>query len=233
MGQTYGAAALPFARREIGVKEHPPGSNDGPRVAVFRMGHGPEAWCADFGTWCLVQAGFPMPTWNRSFCPSWLEAARAGVAGMRLLRPEEGLEPGLVVLYDWQGDGVVDHFGLLSRVTGPQNFAAIEGNTSPTSDSNGGAVMERSRSRADVGAFIKLPLVPVKASALPHGGTLRLAIGDRAWAGWGECMGPLRNIARHGLSDSTRCAIAWNGHAWRGAHDVAGVARHLVREFGL
>ena len=128
MGLTYGAAALPIARCEIGVKEHPPGSNDGPRVRAYLDGHGPEAWCADFGTWCLRRAGFPEPTWNRSYCPSWLEAARGGLAGMRVLGVGEPLEAGLVVLYDWGHDGVVDHFGLLSRVTGSQTFAAIEGN---------------------------------------------------------------------------------------------------------
>lgn len=202
-------------------------------MRAYLDGHGPEAWCADFGTWCLRRAGFPEPTWNRSYCPSWLEAARGGLAGMRVLGVGEPLEAGLVVLYDWGHDGVVDHFGLLSRVTGSQTFAAIEGNTSPTSDSNGGAVMERSRSRSDVGAFIKLPQVPAPARVLPHDGTLRLEIGEGAWAGWDECRNRLINISRNGLNPATRCAIAWNHHSWRGAHDVAGVARHLVREFRL
>lgn len=231
---TYGQAALPHARREIGVKEHPAGSNDGPRVRVFRMGHPPEAWCADFGTWCLHQAGFPLPSFNWSFCPSWLAAARAGDAGLRILGAGERPQAGDIALYDWGGDGVPDHFGLIDRVTSATGFLAVEGNTSPTSDSNGGAVMLRSRRRDQCAAIIRTPQVP-KASKPwppPHGATLRLYIGGhpRAWAGWGECIGPMRNIARHGLDPHNKAWIAWRGGEWLTPRQVEGVVRRLLHE---
>lgn len=65
---------------------------------------------------------------------------------------------------------------------------------------------------------------------LPHGGSLRLAVGRQRFAGWDECRGPLQWIDRHGLEPGQH-AIAWRGNVWRGARDVTNVARHLVREF--
>ena len=69
MRQSYGQAALAVARRELGVKEHPPGSNDGPRVRVYTRGR-PEPWCADFIEWALEQVGWTRGTWNTAYVPS-------------------------------------------------------------------------------------------------------------------------------------------------------------------
>lgn len=69
--------------------------------------------------------------------------------------------------------------------------------------------------------------------ALPHSASLRLVIGERRWAGWQDCVGPMLNVARHGLLASTRCAIAWRGHTWRGPHDVSGVVGHLLDAHNL
>jgi hypothetical protein len=162
---TYGEAAIPIAKRELGVKERPPGSNDGPRVRTYLQGHAPEPWCADFGTWVLKQVGFPQPTWNWSYCPSWAQAAARGDAGMRTLKYGEAIQPGDVALYDWQGDGIMDHWGLVESVSSANAFRAIEGNTSVGNDSNGGEVMLRTRFRSDVGVFVRLPQRPAPTLA--------------------------------------------------------------------
>ena len=162
---TYGQAAIPIMRRELGVKENPPGSNTGPRVKVYLQGHPPEPWCADFGTWGLLQAGFPAPTWNWSYCPSWARAAAQGVAGMRVLKQGEAIQVGDVVLYDWGNDGIEDHWGLVVEVLSPTSFIAIEGNTSHGNDSNGGEVMLRTRYLSQVGTAIRLPNRPAPTLA--------------------------------------------------------------------
>jgi hypothetical protein len=55
---------------------------------------------------------------------------------------------GDLVCYDWAGDGTFDHVGLFEGWTSGRAFTAIEGNTSTSDDSNGGAVMRRQRDAA-------------------------------------------------------------------------------------
>ncbi len=58
-GSTLGQKALEVAKSEAakGVKEEPPGSNDGPRVREYQQGNGGNYWCAHFVSWCVNQAG--------------------------------------------------------------------------------------------------------------------------------------------------------------------------------
>lgn len=65
----------------------------------------------------------------------------------------------------------------------------------------------------------------------PDGGTLRLVVNGRRWAGWEQAGGAIAWIARRGLSPSARAAIAWRGGVWRGPRDVASVCRSLERRF--
>lgn len=66
---------------------------------------------------------------------------------------------------------------------------------------------------------------------LPHGGTLRLVIAGKSYAGWDEARGPLLWVARHGLDPAKPHAIAWRGNVWRGAKDVENVSRNLARRY--
>ena len=80
-----------------------------------------------------------------------------------------------------------------------------------------------------------------RSPVLPHGASLRLHLrtlgeeragkGGRAWAGWGECAGALRWIARHGLAPTTTAAISWRGDTWRGPRDVTNVAKNLTTRY--
>lgn len=163
MAKTFGEAAIEVERRELGVKESPAGSNNGPRVSVYlhALGHGPEPWCADFQEWCLEQIGWERGDWNVSYCPSWVQAAREGAHGMRVLAATELPQVGDLALFDWDNDGVADHIGMIETVQGVNAFTSIEGNTSVSSDSNGGEVMRRTRSRLDTVCIIRLPdMVP-------------------------------------------------------------------------
>jgi len=46
---------------------------------------------------------------------------------------------GDIVFYDWGGDGVSDHVGIVEKVNSDGSIVAIEGNTSDGfGDSNGG-----------------------------------------------------------------------------------------------
>lgn len=73
---------------------------------------------------------------------------------------------------------------------------------------------------------------PYGAFHLPDGNTLRLTLGANSWAGWGECGGPLRWVAAHGVDPKQeRAAIAWRGEVWRGPADVTNVCKSLVKRF--
>lgn len=142
--------ALEEAMRHLGVKESPPESNK----VLFSDWYGMRGpWCAMFVTYCYVKSG--SKAFERgeryAYCPYVVNDARAGRNNLAVTsQPQRGD----LVLYDWNGDGVADHIGLFEQWQQPGQFTAIEGNTSPTSDSNGGEVMRRTRSRGDVVCFV-------------------------------------------------------------------------------
>lgn len=152
------------ARRHVGVKEYPPGSN---RV-LFSNWYGLiGAWCAMYVTYCGVKAGakasFNPKLARYAYTPFMVRDARLGVAGMSLLTKDQ-VKEGHVVMFDWQGAGQgqnpynTDHTGLFIRWTNSEKteFESIEGNTAVGNDSNGGEVMIRRRSLRHVSAFIQV-----------------------------------------------------------------------------
>jgi cell wall-associated NlpC family hydrolase len=82
--------------------------------------------------------------------------ARAQRNGLTVV-PKENVQTGDIAMFDWQGDGVSDHVGI---VINPPNskgiFKAVEGNTSTSSDSDGGQVMIRERNTKQVQVFIRV-----------------------------------------------------------------------------
>jgi hypothetical protein len=63
----------------------------------------------------------------------------------------------------------------------------------------------------------------------PSGASLRLALpGHQLRAGWGECLGMLRWIAAHGLADTNRGVLAWQGRRYEGGRRITGVARNFA-----
>ena len=56
-----GIRMLQVAETQVGQQEEPPGSNDGPAIAVYRSAVAGavagDPWCADFVSWAARQAG--------------------------------------------------------------------------------------------------------------------------------------------------------------------------------
>jgi hypothetical protein len=148
---TVRASALAEARTWLGYSESPPGTNANTFGVWYGMNY--EPWCAMFVTYCYEVAG-PSPTFVQgsryAYCPYVLQDANARRNGL-----SNTIEPiaGDLVLYDWAGDGVVDHIGLFERWTGINTFEAIEGNTSTSNQSNGGQVMRRKRDTGDAKVY--------------------------------------------------------------------------------
>lgn len=149
-----GIRALKVALKEVGVKEQPAGTNDGPRVKQYQAVTGAyrAAWCASFVQWCLKQVGVKQPFMERSAYVPYI----VGYAKQHKLTVNAPA-PGDLVCYDWEMDGTADHIGIVSDVIDHRRFLAVEGNTSTSNQSNGGEVMVRERNVGEVAAFIRLP----------------------------------------------------------------------------
>ena len=155
--QSIGAKALKHAKAELGVKEHPSGSNRGPRVDQFAAACGLRAvpWCACFVTWSLRRAGWTQKGWNLAYVPSWVATANQSAHGLRVIGASE-VQAGDVVCFDWQKDGIADHIGFVAGPWKNGQGPTLEGNTSAGNNSNGGEVQARTRSLSEVACFIRI-----------------------------------------------------------------------------
>ena len=139
-----------------------------PRPNKFSYGRN-EPWCADFQHYSLDQCG--MSAWTRKFsnfayCPAiWADAGRMGY------RKYSG-KAGDLVLFDWNGDKVSDHIGMVvSKSTG--GYYTVEGNTSSLSASNGNCVQVRFRETRWIRGFVRPPYKKAKPFKKPKAGTYR------------------------------------------------------------
>ena len=102
-------------------------------------------YCAMFVSYCLNWAGIEAAGLPGAYVP-WILSANSDAG--RLVTNEEA-QPGDLVMFDWQGDGVADHIGIVEENHADEGWMqTIEGNTSPGSggsQSNGGGVYRRAR----------------------------------------------------------------------------------------
>lgn len=146
--------ALRWLTGHLGDKEHPAGSNRVEWATGWYGLVGP--WCAMAASRAYVESGSKAFARHRryAYVPYIVADARAG---RNFLSVTNHPEPGDLVCYDWQGDGVADHVGLFEGwIAGAEGteFHAVEGNTAVGNDSNGGEVMRRNRRRSQVQAFV-------------------------------------------------------------------------------
>ena len=132
---------LSVAKEELGYKESPANSNK----TKFGAWYGLDgyAWCVMFVQWVFAQAEVSLPVKTAS-CTQLMSAAKS--SGMWVT---SGFKPGDVVIYDWGGDRVPDHCGIVESVSGNM-VTAIEGNTAVGNESDGGEVMRRNRSVSQI-----------------------------------------------------------------------------------
>ena len=136
--------ALEAARGQLGTRESPAGSNRTPYGQWYGWNGVP--WCMIFVQWCFDRAGKPLP-YRTASCSA-------------LLRWYREHQPERVVSDPRAGDIVIYRFGHTGIVEQAEGDAvtAIEGNTSPGeagSQSNGGGVFRRTRTRDVAAAYIR------------------------------------------------------------------------------
>ena len=138
------------AKSQLGTEESPSGSN---RVKYSDWYGMVGPWCAMFCSWCSDKAG---GKFHYAYTPYVVRDARAGVNAMRVVDAAD-VRQGDFVLYDWERNGVADHIGVFEGwVAKGRSFNAIEGNTSLTSQDNGGKVMRRTRDVSLVQCFVRV-----------------------------------------------------------------------------
>jgi hypothetical protein len=152
-----GGRALVLARQFLGVTESPPSSNETEFGAWY--GVNGVAWCNIFVSYCFALGADVIlcdgykgpgarPGKGCAYVPtteSWLRATGQWVGRGDPL-------PGDIAVYDWDGKGA-EHIGIVEEFLGDGQFSAVEGNTSASSNSNGGAVMRRTRKLSQVDGF--------------------------------------------------------------------------------
>jgi len=161
---SLGVAALAEAARHLGVTENPPGSNRTPFGVWF--GEDGVPWCNIFVSYCFsVGAGYTIcdgfsgagvkPGKGCAYVPTtehWLSAT-----GMWVGRTDP--QAGDIAIFNWDG-GEPDHIGIVQQNVGNGVFTTIEGNTSVGNNSNGGAVMQRTRHILQVDGFGRVQANP-------------------------------------------------------------------------
>src|SRR4051812_1161572 len=123
-----GQAIVNLVRKEGGVAQQPPGSNDSPRIAQFRQataGSGVGPWCAYFPSWAAREAGVPLGDHGEGFGRVDDVYAWAQKAGKAIPNTGGDVKPQAGDLIVWD-----EHIGVVQSVGTDGTINTIEGNSS-------------------------------------------------------------------------------------------------------
>lgn len=172
----------------IRVCEREEGSNSGKKYWEYFNGPGTyvDGWatpyCVDYARWCEIAAGTGI-AWPHQF--AWDETDRPTVGDAMV--PKYALMPADALSFDWDGDSLGDHVGIVKSVH-DWGVVTSEGNTS------GGVVREQQRLWSVVicGIRPRLDGVPARVPLDVDGVAGRLTIGEwMAQMGMQRCDGVL------------------------------------------
>ena len=143
---------LEIARLQLGIKENPPNSN---RVKFNTAYYGQEVsgsaypWCCAFVWWVFREAGA-----SRLFYGGKKTASCSTLLGFHKTQAvRENYLPGDIIFFNFGGKKNTQHVGICEGWDG-RYITTIDGNTAPTNEANGGAVMRRRRPKKYiVGAY--------------------------------------------------------------------------------
>jgi cell wall-associated NlpC family hydrolase len=107
-----------------------------------------QPWCGSFVNYVFKSVGVDIPrvVYTPDGAQSFKDMNRWA---SRAVSPQAGW----VVFFDWQNDGQIDHVGIVVGVNSDGSVKTIEGNTSPSNQSNGGQVMVRNRSLTNIAGY--------------------------------------------------------------------------------
>ena len=176
---------LTLAREQIGVSESPPGSNNVKYNTAYygrKVSGSSYPWCCVFIWWLFRECGASKLFFGgekTASCTALMKYAKN-----HGLWVTSGFRPGDLILYNFNSDSYAEHIGICESAT-KKTVTCIEGNTSTTSDDNGGKVMRRTRnlsvvlgayrpkyaaasSPSEGGVSVTLPMLASGSSSSPH-----------------------------------------------------------------
>ncbi|MEU3618841.1 CHAP domain-containing protein [Streptomyces sp. NPDC006872] len=144
------AALLKFAAADLGFKEGK--DNDTKFGRWYGLNYNP--YCDMAVSYWAEQSGNLDVVGRFAYCPSHVNFFKA--RGQWISR-NAAAKPGDIVFFDWDGDGVADHVGVVEKASAAgAAVATIEANTSAGtsgSQSNGDGVYRRTRYRSTILGF--------------------------------------------------------------------------------
>ncbi len=161
---------IEIARGELGVKESPAGSNRVKYWEDYDKSFQGQPWCVAFLWWCFAKAGERMAFFGGGKTASCSVLLR-WYKEQGLTVPVEDVQPGDIVLLNFNGKGTPDHCGLVTEVLGNGWYVqTIEGNTTNTNkdtsnDSNGGCVAAKTRYPSQIVAVCRPQYKPEEPEA--------------------------------------------------------------------
>lgn len=126
-------------------------------------------YCAMFVSWVFAKAGASCVGIPGAYCPSVLSVGKS--KGKTVSASDA--KPGDVVLFDWEGDGISDHVGIV-EINGGSYLQCIEGNT------NNGCVARRTRAYSTVIGVIRPDYDGEAAPSKPSTGGASISV-DGLW----------------------------------------------------
>ncbi|TGE27757.1 CHAP domain-containing protein [Hymenobacter metallicola] len=154
------ARVLQIAMGELGVCEHPPFSNRGPRVNRYieRTGLQPGVfWCMCFVYWCFdeaaAQLGVANPCIRTGGCLDHWQRAKGRVSRITAAMARQDpavVRPGQIFIIRTARPGTANagHTGIVLEVNGGK-LVTIEGNTNAGGSDNGGGVYRQTQRKVN------------------------------------------------------------------------------------
>ena len=141
---------------QIGVKENPSGSNCVKYNTDYygKVVRGTAyPWCCSWVWWIFKECGAShlfCGGQKTAYCPT-VESYYKSIGRWYTSNPQVGD----LVLFDFYGKNRSVHIGVFEKSNSDGTYNTIEGNTSATSDDNGGCVMRRKRKKSVIRGFAR------------------------------------------------------------------------------
>lgn len=167
---TYAEDIMKIALGEVGTCEKPANSNNVKYNTWFygKTVHGSSyPWCCAFVNWVFNEADARSLFYDGKKTAGTQTLESWGIS-KKLNVPKGDGRYGDIVLFSF-GKSYVHHVGLILEKNADGTYKTVEGNTSTSSDDNGGAVMIRTRRQSDIKTILRPkynlhPLVKVKGT---------------------------------------------------------------------
>ena len=164
---------IKLAKTYVGTKESPANSNN---VIFNTHYYGREVydglwgcsfpWCATF-VWDIFRMAGASSLFYYGKKTASCFAIQSWGQQQKLQVGRDGGQCGDIVLFDWNANAQPDHVGLIISRNDDGSYQTIEGNTSVTSNSNGGEVQIRTRSKSCIMMIIRPKYEPETSNPTP------------------------------------------------------------------